>query len=81
MSQHSDFSGAVMGFISSLGLGRLLGFVSFEDITQALILGLFGAVGGYIGKKLVVYLGKQINKFKMVDKVKQKFKQLKSKIK
>ncbi len=65
-----------MGFISSLGLGKMLGFISFADISQAFILGLFGAIGGWLGKKAIVYLIKsiriQILNFRINQIIKQK---------
>lgn len=49
-----------MGFISSLGLGKLFGFISLTDVSQAFILGLFGAMGGWIGNKIIVFLIKKV---------------------
>lgn len=69
---HNDIGAAVTGFVSTLTFGRLLGFISIADVSQALILGFIGAVGGWLGKEAIIWI---VNKCKSIiinRKIKQK---------
>lgn len=60
---HGDGStaSAIIGFLSTLFFGKILGLISLADITVATILGASGAIGGYFAKQLI---DKIILKFK-----------------
>lgn len=56
---HNDIGSAVTGFVSTLTFGKLLGFISFSDASQALILGFVGAIGGWLGKEVIFWTVKK----------------------
>ena len=58
---HSHINGAVTGFVTSIGIGEIFGFLNLANISQAFVLGMVGAVGGYLGKIGIIYI---INKIK-----------------
>jgi len=69
---HDSIGSAITGFISSITLGGLFGLITFGDVWQAFILGLFGAVGGWIGKELLMWIVKKSKSIINKRKTKQK---------
>jgi hypothetical protein len=60
VAHDGSVGGAITGFVSALGLGKILGFITLTSVWQTLALGAIGAIGGYLGKMLIVYLVKLI---------------------
>lgn len=47
-------SGAALAGVGGVGLGKMLGFITLAGISQAFVFGAVGAIGGVLGKKLIV---------------------------
>ena len=59
---HSDTASVVVGAVSSLGLGKLFGIISYDDLLSAFILGAAGSLGGWLIKTMIGYSKNLINK-------------------
>lgn len=54
-----DAAGAASGVLGVV-LGKALGFITLASLGQAFVLGLVGAIGGYLAKKGMDFLIKYI---------------------
>lgn len=64
MTHQSDTGSVAVGFVSSLGLGKIFGVISYNDLVSSFLLGAVGAVAGWMVKNCLSYLGKKIEKYK-----------------
>lgn len=56
-----DFASTLMGILA-VALGKVLGAITIQSLTQAFILGAVGALAGYLVKKILDWIWRKIKK-------------------